>query len=159
MFRRLYEQLSGLSHKLDLIERVLMVREPGSVKAAEAYEGLRRQVVAAVDQRQTHLAHLAQFDVALQRGESAEDLSRLVGDFFQQAGLLRVDDPMHTDAYEVVGGKGDHLVVLAPAYVDASTGRLVRQGRARAEAHPTANGSLVEVDQTTVDQTSEAVNR
>jgi hypothetical protein len=162
MFRRLnehlkslYQQLSGmsrdlgdLSHKLDLIERDLLLRDPGSAKAADAYEGLRKQVVAAVSERQAHLAHLAHLDAALHRGESAEELQLLVGEFLQQAGLLRIDDPRHPEAYEVVDGDGENLVVLAPAYVDATTARLVRQGRARAEAQA-PDHSLMDFEQTT----------
>jgi len=132
MLRETRERLDKLSHQLELIETVLIVREPGSVKSADAYEGLRRQVVAAVGERQSHLAHLAQLDVALERGESVESLRLLIKDLLNQANLVRVSDPGVADAFEVVSGSGDHLVVLEPAYVDGSTGRIVRQGRAKA---------------------------
>lgn len=168
MFRRLYEHLNtlyqqlngvtrdldgvsrdldGVSHKLDLIERDLLLRDPGSAKAAEAYDGLRRQVVAAFSERQAHLAQLAQLDVAVRRGESGESLALLLQDLMRQAGLLRINDGANASYYEVVQGKGDHLVVLEPAYVDDSTKRVVRQGRARAESSTTAEESLVETDE------------
>jgi hypothetical protein len=147
MFRSLHERIGELSHKLDLIERVLMVREPGSVKAADAYEGLRRQA---------HLAHLAQLDAAVRRGATTEALRGLLRDLMQQAGLQTIDDPAQRDAFEVVEGKGDQLEVLEPAHVDGGTGRLVRQGRARATAAAVASPSASvldgEKDTETVDQ-------
>ena len=42
------------------------------------------------------------------------------------------DDPSHPELYEVVSGKGERLEILSPAYVEEMTGRVIRQGRARA---------------------------
>jgi hypothetical protein len=150
MFRKssdgtLADALSDIERRLERLDIILMIKDPGAGKSADAYEGLRRQVVASAGERTAHLAHLAEIDAALQRGEGPNELSLLVRDLFDQAGLARVSDPNVREAFEVVAGEGDDLVVLEPAYVEPATGRLVKQGRARADrpatpADPDGNG-------------------
>lgn len=122
-----------LQEQLDRIELILMLRDPGSSKAAEAYEGLRKSITAAVAERTSHLVQLSQIDAALQRGETTDSLALVVRDLMAQAGLERVSDPARRDCYEIDGDAGQ-LKVLEPAYVDVATARPVRLGRAVAQA-------------------------
>jgi hypothetical protein len=79
-----------------------------------------------------HLVQLAQFDVALSRTEDIETLRRLVAEWIEQAGMIRFEDPSQPEAFEIVDGKGDQLEILAPAYIDATNMRVIKQGSARA---------------------------
>jgi hypothetical protein len=128
------ERLQAIERTMDKVERsvdrieiVTVVREPNTTVAADAYNGLRKQVIAAAGERQAHLAQLAAFDVGLRAAQSAEELASLVREWMTQASLARVDDPRTEGAFEVVG-EGDAVVVVHPAYVDAQTGRVVRSG-------------------------------
>ena len=129
--RRMPQQLAALEARLASIEGMLLLKDPGAAKAAEAYEGLRRQIVSATAERITHLVHLAQLDAALVAGESTESLGLLVADLLAQAGLLRWDNPTLEGAFEIPpDAEGGELQVVEPAYVEAHSGRVVRQGRA-----------------------------
>lgn len=125
-----------LEHKLDLIYTALVVRDPGTSMAAEAFEGLRKQVIAGATARHAHVAQLAEFDVALRRGASADDLMKLTSQWLDQAGVVRVDDPAQRDAFESTVRPGVPVEVDIPAYLNTVTGQLVRQGRLRERKNP-----------------------
>lgn len=149
-WRQLQATLDSVSQHLDQLERraekmetILMVREPSSAAAADAYEGLRKQVVTAVTERLSHLAQLVQLDAALAHGADAEYLTKVVSGWLEQASLARVADPAHPDQdllFELVEDLGGPVEVLEPAYVDAVTRRVIRQGRARRAARPAPPG-------------------
>lgn len=127
------ETLDQLDRRSERMEVVLMVREPGSAVAADAYEGLRRQVVAAVEERFAHLAQLVQFDAAIRNGADLTVLNKMVTGWCEAANLALITDPAHPQAeelYEVVEDNGGPLTVVDPAYVDQTSGRIVRRGRA-----------------------------
>jgi hypothetical protein len=133
--------LKEQSRLLDLLERrserletILMVREPSSTAAADAYDGLRRQVVAAVGERQTHLAQLVQMDAAVAHGADGEVLGRMLDGWFEEADLVRRTDASGAQVeslFELVEDGDGPLEVIEPAYVDRRSGRVVRLGRAR----------------------------
>ena len=138
------QQLSSLLDRIDRrterIETVTLVREPSTAAAADAYEGLRKQVVAAVSARTAHLSQLAQCDVALRRGATQADLAEMLDRWCEQAGLEKLTDPAHPEfarCFEFVDDRsGGPVEVLEPAYVDRFTGRPVRLGRAQHEGEP-----------------------
>ncbi len=126
--------LDQLDRRVDKMETILIIREPSSVAAGDAYEGLRKQVTAAVSERLNHLSQLVQLHAAVAGGADARALSQLVESWFEQAGLLRVDDPGHPQAhalFKVVEDKDGAPEVIDPAYVDSITGRVIRPGRLR----------------------------
>lgn len=136
MFRHLHDRFDALESRLDLIDRTLVVKDPGSVRSAEAFEGLRKSIIAAVQERNAHIADLAQLDAHITAGASRETIVLLVGDLLRRAGVERIDridrtNAEHLQDFEVVEGSGARLEVIEPAYVD-HTGRPVRRGRARA---------------------------
>lgn len=128
-------RLAEIERQLDRVYTALVVRDPGTPLSADAYEGLRKQVVASAQARTTHVAQLAEFDVALQRGASADDLRQLSSQWLQQAGVVRVEDADVPEAFEATVAPGTETVVEIPAYRDTATNRIVRQGRL-CEVHP-----------------------
>ncbi|MFJ3305049.1 hypothetical protein ACIPSA_18380 [Streptomyces sp. NPDC086549] len=123
-----------VDRRLDKLEVIALVREPAAATSADAYDGLRKQVVASATARWAHLAQLAQLDAALAQGAGQEVIRTLAQGWITQAALERVRDGEHPEAdllFELVEDHGGPLEVLEPAYVDGLTGRLVRQGRAR----------------------------
>jgi hypothetical protein len=129
---RTARQLSDISRQLDKLEIALIVRDPGTSMSAEAYDGLRRQIIAAVQERTAHLVQLAMLDEALREAKDIDTLRALVDEWLAVAGLVRVEDPKKEALFEIVSGKGSGRSVVAPAYVDASNSRIIRQGRVSA---------------------------
>jgi hypothetical protein len=138
--REVSDRLRQLEHDADLIKTVLVVKEPETVHAANAYEGLRKQVIAATGERRTHLAQLAAMAVAVARAASVDDLRPQVRDWLQQAGVVEIrtlpEGALPQDLFEDLDGGSlegvTALEVWEPAYVDGNTGALLRLGRARA---------------------------
>lgn len=131
---RITGQIDQLDRRTEKMEVILMVREPTTSVAAEAYEGLRKQVVTAVTERMAHLAQLVQLDAALTAGADADSVGKLVRGWVEQASLERVVDPEHPQRgllFETVEDLGGRPEVLEPAYVDAVTGRVIRRGSIR----------------------------
>ncbi len=94
---RITGQLDQLDRRAEKMEVILMVREPTAGVAAEAYDGLRKQVVAAMTERMAHLQQLVQLDAALTAGADADVIGKLVRGFADQASLGRVTDAEHPE--------------------------------------------------------------
>jgi hypothetical protein len=126
------EMLMELKAQVETLKTALIVMDPKVSTSADAYEGLRKQIAVAASSRQAHLVQLAQFSRALRRGASADQLSGLVEEWMQQAGLAAVAEP-NPDLYEILEGEpgAGLLEVMAPAFLDPQTGVLVAQGQAR----------------------------
>jgi hypothetical protein len=142
---RITAQIDSLDRRTEKMEVILMVREPSTSVAAEAYEGLRKQVVTAVTERMAHLAQLVQLDSALTAGADADSVGKLVRGWVEQASLERVADPEHPQRdllFELVEDLGGRHEVLEPAYVDAVTGRVIRRGSIRRAGMSAERGSM-----------------
>lgn len=149
--RKTEQLLTTMERQLDRVYTALLVRDPGTSLAADAYEGLRKQVVASSTARRQHVAQLAEIDVALRRGASTEDLAMLVTQWLNQAGVERVEDPALKEVWETALPAGAAAEVDIPAYVDLQTSTIVRQGRLKEKAEPTAiepAAALPTVDET-----------
>lgn len=121
-----------LERQIERVESTLVAKDPAAGAAADAYDGLRKQVAGAATARLAHLAQLAQLDAALRHGAEPETLRRMAETWLEQAALQRVADPFHSQAnvlFQLVEDRGGPFVVLEPAYRDGVTGRVVRQGR------------------------------
>lgn len=123
-------------HRLDLLELYLTVRDPGTARAADAYDGLRKLLIRADKGTQVHLAQLATLHRAANSADSLDPIRSKIEEMMSQMGLIPVSDPAQRDLYQVTGGKGDLLVIDVPAYVSLEadgSSRLVQQGAAHLE--------------------------
>jgi hypothetical protein len=123
---RMEKAVDDIGRSMDKIEVATIVREPSSALSIEAYDGLRKQVVAGANERLAHLVQIAQFSEAT-RG--VPELSRLVQEWAEQAGLLRLIE-FDERYFDVLGGAGDAIQCLRAAYVDTVTGRPIMMGQA-----------------------------
>jgi hypothetical protein len=128
--QRIYDLQDQMHEQLRDINIALIVREPGTARAAEAYEGLRKSVATAARERRQHLAQLVEFADAIDRGASVETLRQRCEQWCLEAGLERRSDVV-PEWFSVVEGEGPVLEVMEPAWVDGSSGQLVKQGTAR----------------------------
>jgi len=126
--RKVEETVDHIVRSIEKIEVATIVRDPSSGLSVDAYDGLRRQVVAAAGERMAHLYQLARFAEAVSSA-SRDELAALVQEWMAQAGLERVADPRNPSYYDVLGGEGGALRILRPAYRDAATGRPVVMGQ------------------------------
>jgi hypothetical protein len=132
---KLEQVVDQISRSIEKIEVATIVREPSSALSVDAYNGLRKQIVAAAGDRIAHLHQLARFAEVIHSGQVA-DLGPVVREWMEQAGLIRVDDPEDNRYYDVLGGEGPCLSVLKPAYVDRITGRPIVMGQAERVPQP-----------------------
>jgi hypothetical protein len=121
--------LDGLTRSMERVELVTVIREPNTGMSADAYNGLRKQVIAAVGERMAHLNQLAQFDSALRAGATVEELGALVREWLGQGAMDIVEDVARDEAFELVGPTtATARRLVRPAYVDRLTGRVIRTG-------------------------------
>jgi hypothetical protein len=123
---RIEKSVDAISRSMDKIEVATIVREPSSALSAEAYDGLRKQVVAGANERLAHLVQIAQFSEA---ARGTPELAKLVREWSEQVGLLRLVE-FDERYFDVLGGKGEVIRCLRPAYIDKVTGRPIIMGQA-----------------------------
>jgi hypothetical protein len=142
LLRQLAERIRELEHQAELIRTVLIVKEPNSIPAADAYEGLRKQIVAAAAERRSHLNQLVAMAVAVRRARSLDDLVPQLREWMQQAGVGTLIAPPDGDQagnwFEDLTGEGldGPIEIVEPAFFDLQTGAPLRLGRARRDAGP-----------------------
>lgn len=153
--RKNNELLTQMERQLDRVYTAILVRDPGTSLSSDAYEGLRKQVIASARARTQHVAQLAEIDVALRRGATITDLQALVDGWLRQAGVERVEDPRVRDVWESVPSSRD-VEVEIPAYVDTEVGRLVHQGRLRERAVELEPAQSLEVTEQPIEEASTA---
>ena len=131
MRKRIDNELAGIRSGLELIKTVVMIREPATGLAAEAYDGLRRQVIAGAAERNCHLQQLARLDAEVTRGASIEALQKLLRDLLAEAGLHRMNEVEvgFEGDFDDLGGKGD---TLAGRRTGLLRGHRTRAGSGRA---------------------------
>lgn len=139
------QRLGEIEHAADKMNTVLMIKDPGSTQAADAYEGLRKQVVASSTARRTHLAQLSAMAVAVSRATDVADLVPQVDEWLGQAGIVRITEVPRgarvQDLFEDADGgtlRGAvDVEVVEPVFIDAQNQVVIRLGRARRiEASP-----------------------
>lgn len=131
LFRRLREDVAQMKETLNSINTALIVREPGTARASEAYDGLRRQVAAATTERRNHLLELVRMLEALDSQASRDQLRILVGDWAGQAGLQRWDDTSVTEFFDHIGDGDGPVEIVNSAWVIGDPAALVKAGLVR----------------------------
>lgn len=121
-----------IRRQVDLIVSALIASEPRTPLAAEAFDGLRRNVAFAAQERRRQLSQLVAFADAIERGATIDTLRERCEQWCAEAGLRRYLDPAaQPDWFEVVEGEGAVLEPVEPAWVDTANQVLVRPGTAR----------------------------
>lgn len=136
--RQLLEQIRELLIRLDA---AVVVRDPGSARAAEAFDGLRNQINKAAKNRRTHQAHLLSLHDSLRRGAAMELIRDRVSDYLSELGLAETSDTGKLDLFDIVEGEGEGIECLEPAWVETlENGAVspVRLGKARRVPLPEA---------------------
>lgn len=162
MFKRRWkdavrERLDSIYNLVQRIEAALVVRDPGTQRSVEAYEGLRKTVVGAMRARRQHLTQLVTVSEAIDRGATVETLKARLEEWCVQAGLRRWYEPEPAEFFDVIEGDGPFLEVLTGAWVDdsgevpvlikAGTARRVR-GAVEGGRHSRDGGGHDEMDST-----------
>jgi hypothetical protein len=132
--RKVLQKLGEVDERQQRLVDLLTTGDSGSAVAADAYDGLRRQILSATADRIAHLAQLVQLRHTVANASSLEELAKHIDAWMEMADLQTVTDLDHPEGdtfFEVLGGEGNGLELLEPAYVDGRSGRVVRQGRVR----------------------------
>lgn len=99
---------------------------------------LRQAVLDSFRTRRQHLSHLTKLDLLVRSG-SADQLPRILQEFFAESGVKRVatpeDNPEYFKAENSPEG-GRHLQVVEPALIDEFTGQILRAGVVTHVAEP-----------------------
>ena len=102
---RIEEKLGQVTEHLARLDAMLIVREPNTVHAAEAYEGLRKSVQFASQQQRIHISTLIGLLEDLDAGATLESVRLRIQDRLSESGVLEVTDPESTpEAFIEVDG-------------------------------------------------------
>ena len=116
---------------LSALSAALVVREPATATAAQAYDGLRKAVMAGAQARRELLVDLVELTELLDHDVEIEDIRSFVEELRLRAHLAQDGDvaarPAH---FTVLDGVGDTVRVNKVAWVDEQTGALIKRGLA-----------------------------
>lgn len=130
---QLERQLDSISNQLELVKTMFTIKDPSAGSSADAYEGLRRTVVLAREEKMARLVDLARVDAAASTRELTSDLRVLLDELLSAAGMQRIESLDDLELFDVFGSPADHQALaprlVAPAYVHVETGAVVRLGR------------------------------
>ncbi|MGQ0631647.1 MAG: hypothetical protein ACT4P1_11425 [Sporichthyaceae bacterium] len=146
----LLERMKAFEQEAEQIKNILIVKDPSRI-AAEAFDGLRKAVLAGAAERRSHLVQLVTMSVAVSRATSVDDLVPQVQEWMEQAGVQAMfalpAGQRASDYFDDLGGAGlaGPIEVVEPAYVDTQNDSVIRLGRAKldevaAAAIPNAPG-------------------
>lgn len=127
-------QLATIEKLLQRLDAAVVVREPGSARAAEAYEGLRKQIIQSGKSHRTHVAHLLSLSDSLDQGANIELIRDRVNDFMSEIGLRKYSDTSSRELFEITEGDGTGLECIKPAVIEQledGSNSVVRQGQAK----------------------------
>jgi len=127
-------QLARIENLLQRLDAAVVVRDPGSARAAETYEGLRRQIVQSGKNHRTHLSHLLALQDSIDRGADIDLVRERVSEYLKELGIQKYSDISNIDSFEVTEGEGTDFECIEPAIVEMledGSIRTHRLGKAR----------------------------
>lgn len=133
------KQLERIELLLARLDAAVVVRDPGTARAAEQYEGLRKQILQSGKSHRIHLTHLLSLADSIERGANIELIRDRVNDYMTDMGLQRTSDTSISNAFEIVEGEGSVLECIEPSVIEQiSDGSIAihRQGKARRVVGP-----------------------
>lgn len=131
------QQLHQIENLLQRLDAAVVVRDPGNARAAEAYEGLRKQLIRSSTNHRSHIAHLLSLSDSLKREASMELIRDRVSDFLAELGVKFISDYSHPDLFEIVEtvhGEAHSFEVLESAvieHMDDGSIMAIRPGKVR----------------------------
>jgi hypothetical protein len=134
MSKKQLHQIEYLLHRLDA---AVVVRDPGNAHSAEAYDGLRKQIIRSGTNHRAHLAHLLALSDSLDRGAGIELIRDRVKDFLAELGVKPITDYLYPDLFDIIEtiqGEQDGVEVLEPAVaeqMDDGNFNPIRKGKVR----------------------------
>lgn len=142
-------QLARIENLLQRLDAAVVVRDPGSARAAEMYEGLRRQIVQSGKNHRTHLSHLLALQASIDRGADIDLVRERVSEYLKELGIQKLTDTSNIDSFEVIEGEGTDFECIEPAIIEVLEDGSVRThqlGKARriqgSEVMTSANAEL-----------------
>lgn len=126
-------QIDEIAKLLNRIEAALVVQNPGTIYAAEAFDGLRKTLLNAAKSRRAHISHLITLKDSIDRGASVELLGERVNDFLTELGVQFITDVSRTEHF--IFDCDEHgPECVSPAVIDVGadgTEVTIREGHAR----------------------------
>jgi hypothetical protein len=153
------KELQNISTLLERIDAALVVRDPGNSRAAETFDGLRKQLNQASKNRRIHVSHLLNLSDSIERGAEFQLVKDRVSDFLIELGISRLTDVSQTSFFEIKGGSGEYLKCTVPAVVetlDDGTVSLVRLGEAERTSDSSSGLKQIHVIDKEVDVQNES---
>ena len=148
MGRFINERLVLIQALLERVDAALIVRDPGTTRSAEAFDGLRRQIAYAAKARRSHVSHLLALDDSIRTGGNVELIAARLKEYLSELGIERVYDTSLIDAFDIAGDRTGSVEVLEPAVVEREEDghvTVLRVGKAIRTARPEPEPVLAEV--------------
>ena len=111
-------QLIRIENLLQRLDAAVVVRDPGSARAAEMYEGLRKQIIQSGKNHRMHLSHLIALQESIERGADIDLIRDRVNDYLNELGIQKTSDTTHIDSFEVIEGEGSNFECIEPAIIE-----------------------------------------
>jgi hypothetical protein len=116
--KRIEEKVDQVAQLLQRVDAGIIVRDPATAYAAEAYEGLRKHVQFASQQQRIHLSTLIGLLDDIAAGATLETLTLRIRDRLSESGVTEVLDP---ESLPEAFGEIDSSRETRPAWVLVST--------------------------------------
>lgn len=91
--KRIEDKVDQVAQRLERVDAMLVVREPGTSYAAEAYEGLRKHVQFASQQQRIYFSTLISLLDDIAAGATLETVTWRISDRLIESGVREVSDP------------------------------------------------------------------
>jgi hypothetical protein len=111
-------QLARIENLLQRLDAAVVVRDPGSARAADMYEGLRRQIVQSGKNHRTHLSHLIALQNSIERGADIDLVRERLNEYLNELGIQKSSDVSNIDSFEVIEGEGNSFECIEPAIIE-----------------------------------------
>jgi hypothetical protein len=133
------QRLESIEILLQRLEAAVVVRDLGNAHSADAYDGLRKQIIQSGKNHRMHVAHLLSLADSMERGADLQLIRDRVNDFLNELGVERFSDISLVELFEVTEGEGSALECIEPAIIEKlDNGGIspIRLGKARRVAGP-----------------------
>lgn len=125
--REIAQVLGDLRLSVERIDASLVVRDPGNVRSADAYDGLRKQIAVSAGDRRRLLVLLTELGEAIRRKEDHQSLQARFDEWSSQAGIGVLSE-FNSEHFDYVETDGSEVEMSQPAYVEIESGRTIRRG-------------------------------